>query len=152
MYQRKFLWAGLFALLSLFICAELFAQADVIEKRQKLMKSNSAAAKAIKKGVEEKDYATVELKAKDIMGNMDQVLDLFPKGSTSEKSAAKPEIWEKWDEFSKKPAGVKKAAEELMKAAAAKDDSALEVKVKALGGACKSCHEPFRAEKKKNGG
>lgn len=152
MHQRKFLWAGLFALLTLFISSQLFAQADVIEKRQKLMKGNSAAAKAIKKGVEEKDYATVETKAKEIMGNMDRVLDLFPKGSTSEKSLAKPEIWEKWDEFSKNPGKVKKAAGELAEAAAAKDEARVEAKVKALGAACKGCHEPFRAEKKKSGG
>jgi hypothetical protein len=36
----------------------LFAPEDVIEKRQKLMKSNGAAAKALKKAVDEKDYAT----------------------------------------------------------------------------------------------
>ena len=52
MHQSRFLWAGLFALLTLFISAELFAQADVIEKRQKLMKSNSENAKAIKAAAE----------------------------------------------------------------------------------------------------
>ena len=147
MYQRKFLWAGLFALLSLFISAELFAQADTIEKRQKLMKSNAAATKAIKGAAEQKDHATIETKAKDIMGNMDQVLDLFPKGSTAGKTKAKAEIWDKWDEFSKNPGKVKKAASELADAAKGKDDAAVEAKVKALGGACKNCHEPFRAEK-----
>lgn len=152
MIQRKLLWAGLFALLSLFISARLFAQADVIEQRQKLMKGNGAAAKAIKKAVEEKDYATVEAKAKDIMENGDKVLDLFPKGSTSEKSRALPAIWEKWDEFSKNPGKVKKAASELADAARAKDDAAVTVKVKALGDACGACHKPFRAEKKKSGG
>ncbi len=152
MDRSKFLWTSLFIFLSLAISSQLFAQADVIEKRQKLMKSNGAAAKAIKKGVEEKDYATVETKAKDIMGNMDKVLDLFPNGSTSEKSRALPAIWEKWDEFSKNPGKVKKAAGELAEAAKAKDDAAVGAKVKALGAACKSCHEPFRAEEKKSGG
>ena len=38
MHQGKVLWGGLFALLSIFIASELFAQADVIEKRQALMK------------------------------------------------------------------------------------------------------------------
>lgn len=151
MYPRKFLWAGLFALLSLFVSSQLFAQ-EVIEKRQKLMKSNSAATKAIKGAVKAKDYATIETKAKDIMGNMDQVLDLFPKGSTSEKSKAKPDIWDKWDEFSKNPGKVKKAAGELAEAAKAKDDAAVGAKVKALGAACGACHKAFRAEKKKSGG
>ncbi len=146
MYQRKFLWAGLFALLSLFISSQLFAQ-EMIEKRQNLMKSNGAAAKAIKKAVEEKDYATVETKVKDIMGNMDKVLDLFPQGSTKGKTKAKPEIWEKFDEFSKNPGKVKKAAGELANAAKAMDDAAVGVKVKALGDACGACHKAFRAEK-----
>ncbi len=147
MHQSKFLWAGLIAILTLFISSQLFAQEDIIEKRQKLMKSNSAAAKAIKKAVEEKDYATVEVKAKDIMGNAEKISDLFPKGSTKGKTKAKAEIWEKWDEFSKNPGKLKKAASELADAAKAGDEAGVTAKVKALSGACKGCHEPFRAEK-----
>ena len=89
MYQGKLLSSGLFTLLSLFfMSAELFAQDDVIDKRKSLMKANSADVKAIGKAAEEKDYATVETKAKDIMGTMNKVVGLFPKGSTSEKSRA----------------------------------------------------------------
>ncbi len=160
MHQGKLLSAGLFVLLSLFVSAALFAQDDVIEKRKSLMKANSAAVKVIAKAVEEKDYATVEIKAKDIVGNMDKVLDLFPKGSISEKSRAHPDIWEKWDEFSKNPGKVRKAAEALSKAAAAKNEAEVNVQVKALGnvreGACGNCHKTFRAdfraEKEKKGG
>jgi cytochrome c556 len=133
----------------LFLVPQLFAQEDVIEKRQKLMKSNGADAKAIKGAMEQKDYATIETKAKDIGNNMDKVPDLFPKGSTSEKSRALPAIWEKWDEFSKNPAKVKKAANDVAEAAKAKDDAALPAKVKALGDACGGCHKNFRAEEKK---
>lgn len=149
MEQRKLFGAVLIATLTLFAAGELFAQADVIEKRQKLMKSNIAAAKAIKAAVGKKDYATVETKAKDIMGNMDRVLDLFPKGSTGPKSRAKAEIWEKWDDFSKNPAKVKEAAQELAEAAANKNDAEMGAKFKALGGACNDCHNAFRAEKKR---
>ncbi len=159
MDQRKFLWAALCALLSLFISTQLFAQEDAINKRRDLMKANYDSLKAIKKAVQEKDYATIEVKAKDIMGNMDKVLPLFPKGSTSEKSRAKDEIWEKWDEFSKHPPKVRAVAETLSKAAAAKDEAGVEVQFKALGpespfrgGACYDCHKSFLKEKKKNGG
>lgn len=146
MHQRKFLWAGLFALLSLFLSAELFAQEDVIEKRQKLMKSNSEANKAIKGAVEGKDYATIEAKAKDIMGNAQKIPDFFPKGSTKGKTKAKAEIWEKADDFAKGHKNLGKAASELADAAKAKDP-AIDVKVKALGDACGACHKAFRAEK-----
>lgn len=143
-FQAIFLVIGMLAL-----TPQLFAQEGVIEKRQKLMKANGADAKAIKAAVEQKDYATVEVKAKDIMSNGDKILDLFPPGSTSDKSRALPAIWEKWDEFSKNPAKVKKAASEVAEAAKAKDDAALGAKVKALGDACGGCHKNFRAEEKK---
>ncbi len=159
MDQRKFLWAGLFALLSLFISSQLFAQEDVFKKRKDFMNGNYDALKAIKRAVPEKDYAAIEIKAKDLMGRMDKVLDLFPKGSTSEDSRAKPEIWEKWDEFSKIPAKVKTAAGDLAKAAAARDEAQVQVKFKDLGsespfrsGACYECHKDFLKPSKKSGG
>ena len=147
MFQHKLLGASLFALLSLFVSSQLFAQ-EAIEKRQALMKGQSAAAKAIKGAVEAKDYATIEAKAKDIVGSSEKIADLFPKGSTSDKSRALPAIWEKWDEFSKNPVKLKEAASDLAKSAAAKDDAAIPAKVKALGDVCTACHTPFRAEKK----
>jgi len=147
MHPSKFLWATLFAFLSLAISSQLFAQADVIEKRQALMKSNSAATKAIKGAVEAKDYATIETKAKDIMGNAEKISDLFPKGSTVGKTKAKAEIWEKSDDFAQKPKNLRKAASELADAAKSGDGAAVDVKVKALGDACGACHKAFRAEK-----
>ncbi len=147
MVKGKFLWAVLFGILSLFISSQLFAQADVLEKRQKLMKGQSAAAKAIKGAAEGKDYATVETKARDIMGTADKIVDHFPKGSTAGKTKAKAEIWEKSDDFSKGAKNLRKAASELADAAKSGDGAAVDVKVKALSNACGSCHKAFRAEK-----
>lgn len=147
MVQRKVLWATLFAFSTLFISSQLFAQADVLEKRQKFMKGNGAAAKAIKKAAEAKDYATVEIKAKDLMGNAEKIPGLFPQGSTAGKTKAKAEIWEKSDDFAKRAKGLGKAASELAGAAAAKDDAKVEAGAKAVSGACGACHKAFRAEK-----
>jgi cytochrome c556 len=149
MMHRRLFQALFLTLAVVLIVPQAFAQQDVIEKRQKLMKGNGADAKAIKGALESKDYATIETKAKDIGNNMDKVNDLFPKGSTSDKSRALPAIWEKWDDFSKHPGQVKKAANAVADAAKAKDDAALPAKVKALGDACGSCHKNFRAEEKK---
>ncbi|HXV80452.1 MAG TPA: cytochrome c [Candidatus Binatia bacterium] len=146
MVRDKFLIAAVVALMTLFVSSHVFAQADVIEQRQKLMKSNSANAKAIKAAVEKKDYATIETKAKDIMGNADKIVGLFPKGSTKGKTKAEAAIWEKPDEFAKDAKALAKAAGELAAAAKAKDDAAIEVKVKALSGTCGGCHKPFRAK------
>ena len=144
---KTFLAGALFSFVSLVVSAQAFAQAEVIEKRQDAMKGNSANAKAIKAGVESKDYATVEAKAKDIMGTADKIPSLFPKGSTTGKTKAKPEIWEKPDDFAKSAKNLSKAASELAAAAKSGDDAAVGTKVKALGDACGACHKQFRAEK-----
>ena len=130
---------------------QLFAQEDATQKRIAFMRGNYDALKAIKRAAEEKDYATIELKAKDIMGRMDRTLDFFPKGSIGEKSRAKPEIWDRWDEFSKIPVKVKDVANGLAKAAAAKDEAGVQAQFNALGpqgspyraGACYECHKSF---------
>ena len=147
MYQRNIVWAGLFALSTLFITSQSFAQADVNEKRQSLMKSQSAATKAIKGAVEAKDYATVETKAKDLMGTADKIVDHFPKGSTAGKTKALGAIWEKSDDFAKGAKNLRKAASELADAAKSRDEAAVGVKVKGVSGSCGGCHKPFRAEK-----
>lgn len=136
-------------LLSLFISTNVFAQDDDIIKRRLLMESNNdTVVKALVKAVKEKDFAEIQLKVKVIMDNMDKIPDLFPKGSVSEKSRAKAEIWEKWDEFSKNPAVVKKAAQALADAAKSKDETEVNTKFKALGDACANCHNSFRGPRK----
>jgi cytochrome c556 len=153
MVHSTFFAAALLGMASLFLTNNAFAQEDVIEKRKALMKANNEAIKAIKKATEEKDYATIEAKAKDIMGDLDKAPGLFPKGSTSDKSRAHPDIWEKPDEFKKNLANARKAAEALSKAAAAKNEADVTVKVKELGntkeGACGECHKQFRSDFRK---
>jgi cytochrome c556 len=146
--QQRYVIVSLFlALVAVFVATQVFAQADVIEKRQALMKGQSAAAKAIKAAAESKDYATIETKAKDLMGSSEKIPDLFPKGSTKGKTKAKAEIWDKWDDFGKNAKGLNKAAGELAAAAKAKDDTAVGEKIKAVSGSCGGCHKAFRAEK-----
>ena len=149
MHTPKFLAVGLLWVLSAVMFSQGFAQEEQIQKRRLLMESNNdAVVKAITKAAKERNFAEIQVKVKGIMDNMDQVLDLFPKGSLSEKSRAKPEIWEKWDEFSRQPAIVKKAAQALADAAKAGDEAEVNTKLKALGDACANCHKNFRAPKK----
>lgn len=152
--MRKYSFRGLgfLTVLCLLVTAPLLAQEDMYNKRKKFMDAGYDDLKAIKKAVEQKDYSTVELKARNIMGSMDKLLDYFPQGVQAEKSRAKPEIWQRWDEFSKLPVKVKDAAGALAKAAAAKDDAAVQAQLKVLGqespfrsGACFECHKEFRS-------
>ena len=146
---KELLYGAAIILISLFLTSELFAQGDDIQKRRLLMENNNdAVVKALVKAVKEKDFAEIQVKVKGIMENMDQLVTLFPKGSISEKSRAKADIWEKWDEFSKLPGTVNKAAQALSDAAKSKNETELDVKLKALGDACNSCHRDFRAPRK----
>ena len=146
---KELLNGAVILLLSLFISTQVFAQEEEIVKRRLLMESNNdAVVKALVKAVKEKEFAEIQVKVKGVMENMDKLLDLFPKGSISEKSRAKAEIWEKWDEFSKNPGIVKKAAQALADAAKAKNEAEVDVKLKALGDACNDCHRNFRGPRK----
>ena len=144
MLQRKYLLGGLAVFAALLFSAQVFAQAD---KRQALMKNNSANTKAIKAAVEAKDYATIETKARDIMGNAEKIVSLFPKGSDKGKTKATAAIWDKSDDFAKAAKNLGTAASALASAAKAKDEAALTAKVKGVSNACGGCHKAFRAEK-----
>lgn len=125
---------------------------DSVVLRRKLMESNnSAVALEINKAIKERNFAEIESKCNVILENMDKVLDYFPPGTLSEDSRAKPEIWARWGEFTKHPANVRKAAQELGAAAKTGDEEAIKVRFKALGEACKGCHQSFRAPKPKQG-
>ena len=108
---RKILVGALFGYLMVGVANQDVAQAQA-EKRQKLMQEQSAAvAKAIKGAVEAKDYATVEAKAKDLMGSSDRIVGAFPAGSGTGKTKAKPEIWEKSADFASQAKSLNKAAD-----------------------------------------
>lgn len=130
-----------------------FAQEDAIDKRKAIMKTNNADVKAIGKAAEDKDYATIELKAKEIMSGMERFTSLFPAGSVGEKSRAHPDIWVKMDDFKNHASTARKTAEGLAKAAAAKNDAEIGVKVKELGnnrdGSCGACHKLYRTDFRK---
>jgi len=147
--NRKLIWLGMFAMLSLFVSSQIFSQEDDIKKRKALMKANNKAAKAIKGAVKEGDFATIEENAKKIVASMDNLVALFPEGSTAKNSRAKVEIWQEWDDFKAKSNDLKDAARLLANAASAKDSEQVKVQSKALGKSCGSCHKRYRARKKK---
>ena len=73
----------------------------------------------------------------------------FPKGSGPEsgvKTKAKANIWTDGAKFAAAGKGLQTETAKLQTIAASGDLDALRAQVRATGGACKSCHEPFRAE------
>jgi cytochrome c556 len=147
MARGKWVLGALLGAMLSMAASQVFAQSDVIEKRQQLMKGQSADVKAIKAAAESKDFATIETKAKDLMSSASQIPSAFPKGSTKGKTKATAAIWEKGDEFEGHAKTLSKAAGELSSAAKKKDEAAVETQIKAVSGACGSCHKAFRADK-----
>ena len=74
------------------------------------------------------------------------VTKAFPPGSDKGTTRAKPEIWENTEDFAEKFANLQKAALGLKAAAATGDKATIGEAVKATGGACKACHDEYKAK------
>jgi cytochrome c556 len=122
---------------------------DVVADRQRLMKLNGAnwgdAQAKFKAGNIEGIAVNAETMAMLSM----HIPALFPQGSLTEKSNAKPEIWQKWTDFASAAKNEQAWAERLRDAARAKNAMAVEGIMKEFGPkACGACHTPFRVPPK----
>ena len=89
-----------------------------------------------------------KLNAQALALHSTRIVDLFPKGSTSETSRAKEEIWQKWDEFVKASETFRTEADHLALVTAEGKANEAKEQVKKVFGACKSCHDSFRTPDK----
>jgi cytochrome c556 len=118
---------------------------DVVFDRQRLMKMQGAqwteAQNKFKAGNIEGIATNAEVLAVTSM----QIPTLFPEGSRTDKSNAKPEIWQRWGEFEASAKNMTIWSERLRDASRAKDEKAVSDIMKDYGRvACGSCHTPFR--------
>jgi len=125
--------------------------AQLIAARQQNYKQIGKAFKAVNDELK-KDSPSVDT----LRGNartLDQlarrVPGWFPKGTGPEagvKTAALPVIWQKPAEFRAAAARLAAAARALDAAAAKGDVAQVRTATGALGGACKNCHQSFKAQ------
>jgi cytochrome c556 len=132
---------------------------DVVAERQELMKNSGGNFKDMRLKAKAGQFDRMTINAQTIAINARHIPMLFPEGSLGrpeQKSRAKPEIWQKWSEFTTDAKDVHDAAMKIVDLT--KDADKKEVKVsqedvdqalKNLGEACKSCHKEFRKPKKK---
>ncbi len=128
-------------------CATMEARKpeDVVAERQRLMKLNGGLWKDIQQKAKAGNLEGIAVSAEALALNTSRIVPLFPKDSLTEKSKAKPEIWQKWPEFEKAVASFRTESEKLRDAAAKKDADATQAIVKDFGRtACGTCHQPFR--------
>jgi cytochrome c556 len=118
---------------------------DVVADRQRLMKLNGASWADAQAKLKAGNAEAVAVNAEAMALIATQILPLFPEGSLTDKSKAKPEIWQKWAEFEAAAKNMGVQAEKLRDAARSKDQAATEAVAKEFGRqACGTCHQPFR--------
>jgi len=118
---------------------------DVVADRQRLMKLNGASWADAQAKLKAGNAEAVAVNAETMALIATQITALFPEGSLTDKSKAKPEIWQKFPEFESAIKNFAMQAEKLRDAARTKDLAATEAVAKEFGGqACGTCHRPFR--------
>jgi cytochrome c556 len=119
---------------------------EAIEARQKLMKANGAALKAIQDAAKAGQVQAIPAEAQKLVSNAQQLPTLFPQGSLDPStSRAKPEIWQKWPEFEGNAKRLQAKATELAATAKSGDPAATNAAVTDLGRTtCGACHNAFR--------
>jgi cytochrome c556 len=125
--------------------------ADAIAERQKLMKGNGAAAKAINGYLESGTgtAADVAANAAAIKADSAKIVGLFVPGTSIDdnvaKTAAKKEIWDNFDEFKAAAAKLGDLAGALQEAAATGDNQKIADAFGTMGKeGCGGCHSKFR--------
>ncbi len=123
--------------------------AGPIRDRHELMENIGKNAKTIGDALKSGNLEPVVEAASEIQADAGKACALFPKGSVDPASRARPEIWEKWDEFERlcKELGTTSAA----LAAAAEAQGDVKAAANTMFGNCKSCHDDFRKPEEKGG-
>lgn len=118
---------------------------DPVADRQRFMKNVAANWADIQNKVKAGNPEAVAVNAEALSLHAQRIPSLFPPGSLSEKSKAKPDIWQKWPEFEAAAKNLETRAGRLRDQAVAKDAAAVQATVGTFGReACGACHTPFR--------
>ena len=123
---------------------------EAIEARKKLMKEQGKAWKNIQDKTKAGQIKDAAADAETLAKTSTQIVPLFPQGSLNpDKSAAKPEIWQKWPEFESAAKNLETWSVKLRETAQTGDADATQAIVKDFGRqACGTCHQPFRVPPK----
>ena len=126
--------------------------AEAIDARQKLMKEQGKAWKDIQDKTKAGQIAAIVPDAEKLAETSHRIPALFPEGSLNpEKSAAKPEIWQKRTEFDAAAKNLETWSLKLRDAAKANNAEQTQAIVKDFGRqACGTCHQPFRVPPKQS--
>jgi len=138
-------WAGI-AFIGAALPSGAFADdQDVKDYRSHIMKTlgeQVAALNLVAKGKAPAGDVVAQAEVLSITAGLAKIA-FTPKVPGGE---AKPEVWDKWDDFSKRLDQMSAAAADLAKAAKQGGVAAAAPKLSGLG--CKGCHDDYRVQKK----
>lgn len=118
---------------------------DVVADRQRLMKMQGEQMTDIQNKVKAGNIEGIASNAEVLAITSMQITSLFPEGSLTDKSNAKPEIWVRWGEFEATAKNMTIWSERLRDASKNKDQKAVADVLKDYGRVtCVSCHDTFR--------
>ena len=118
---------------------------DLVFDRQRLMKIQGEQWADVQAKFKAGNIQGIASNAEVLAVTSMQIVTLFPEGSLTDKSKAKPEIWQRWGEFEASAKNLTIWSERLRDASRAKDEKAVADIMKDYGRvACGSCHTPFR--------
>jgi len=118
---------------------------DPVADRQRVMKNVGANWAEIQNKVKAGNAEGVAVNADALAIHAQRIPSMFPEGSLTEKSKAKPDIWQKWPEFQAAAKNLEDRATKLRDTAMAKDAAGVTATVNTFGReACGTCHTPFR--------
>jgi cytochrome c556 len=123
---------------------------QIMHERHEGMENIGKAFKAL-----HREFDTSSPSVPTVKASAAQIADLskkasrwFPAGTGPDvgKTGARPEIWQTPEDFAAKLSAFQKAALVFNAAAASGDMNAAKARYAELGGACKACHDKYRAE------
>jgi cytochrome c556 len=119
---------------------------DAIAARQKLMKEQGAAMRAINDKLKAGQVQAVVVDAEKLRDTAKQIPVLFPEGSVNPlTSRAKPEIWHKRGDFDNNAKLLESKATQLAATARTGDAQATSAAAADVGRTtCTACHDAFR--------
>ena len=72
---------------------------------------------------------------------------MFPKGTHSGRTRAKPEIWSEWEQFNKAALEMEQTSAKLVSLVEAGKFNEFDKNLRHLSQSCKGCHKIFRARR-----
>jgi cytochrome c556 len=118
---------------------------DIVADRQRMMKLHGQVWADIQAKAKANNIEGIEVSAETLAINAQYIPAMFPEGSLTDKSKAKPEVWQKFPEFEAASKKMETEAIKLRDASKAKNAQLTQDIVKDFGrNACGACHTPFR--------